>query len=81
MFKTASRTFLVLFLLLCRNSPNREQDASVFRLRDYTQLDAHPVGLLWTSDQPVAEAVDYSTNTIDEHRMPAAGFEPATLAN
>jgi len=40
---------------------------SFFRLLDYTQLDTHPVGLLWTSDQHVAEAADNTTNTTDEH--------------
>jgi hypothetical protein len=40
----------------------------------------HSIGLLWTSDQLIAEAATYktTTNTRDEHAYPQEGFEPAT---
>jgi len=42
----------------------------------------HPVGLLWASDQPVAEAATYTTHNKHNRRtsMPSAGFEPAIPA-
>ena len=39
------------------------------------------VGLLWTSDRPVAETSTLQHTTITKHRtsMPPAGYEPAIL--
>jgi hypothetical protein len=36
----------------------------------------HPVGLHWTSDQPVAEAATYTTNKCKEHPCPQWGSNP-----
>jgi hypothetical protein len=50
---------------------------------DHIQL-THTVGLLWTSDQTVAEASTYTGQHNIEHKrqttMPSAGFEPMTQA-
>jgi hypothetical protein len=40
----------------------------------------HTVGLLWTSDQPIAEAYTYTGQHKRQTSMPSAGFEPATPA-
>jgi hypothetical protein len=40
----------------------------------------HTVGLLWTSDQPVAEASTYTGQHKRQTSMPRAGLEPATPA-
>jgi hypothetical protein len=40
----------------------------------------HTVGLLWTSDQPVAETYTYTGQHKRQTSMPRAGFEPATAA-
>jgi hypothetical protein len=40
----------------------------------------HTVGLLWMSDQPVAEASNYTGQHNRQTSMPRAGFEPATPA-
>jgi hypothetical protein len=47
------------------------------------QTDTHSVGLLWTSDQPVAEAATYTAHNKQRRRasMSSAGFEPAILAS
>jgi hypothetical protein len=59
----------------------------MLRFLDHTQLDTHkntyihtgPVGRLWMSDQPVAEAATYATQNKHNRRtsMPSMGFEPA----
>jgi hypothetical protein len=40
----------------------------------------HTVELLWTSDQPVAEASTYTRQHNRQTSIPRAGFEPATPA-
>ena len=50
--------------------------------RPHTSRDTHPLQILCTSDQPVAEAANYATH--NKHKgqtfMPSAGFEPAITA-
>jgi hypothetical protein len=50
----------------------------------HTHTIRHTVGLLWTSDQTVAEASTYIRQYDIKHKiqifMPSAGFEPATPA-
>jgi hypothetical protein len=46
------------------------------RARTHTHTHTHTVGLLWTSDQPVAEAATYTTNTTDEHPCPQRDLSP-----
>jgi len=48
----------------------------------HKHLDAHPAGLLWTSDQLFAQSATYATHSNRKKRtsMPSAGFEPATPA-
>jgi hypothetical protein len=66
------------------NSPTQAQAVSLLRFRDHTQLDTHththPVGLLWTSDQPVTESATYTTHKKHKRRtyMHSAEIEPAT---
>jgi hypothetical protein len=51
--------------------------------RGFLITQRHTVGLLWTSDQPVAEATQNNTTYILNMRqtsMPWVGFEPATPA-
>jgi len=43
----------------------------------HTHTQKHPVGLFWTSDQLVAGAHNYTTNTSGRISVPSAGFEPA----
>jgi hypothetical protein len=45
----------------------------------HTHTQTRPVGLLWTSDQLVAEAATYTTHNTHKRRtsMPSAGFETA----
>jgi hypothetical protein len=40
----------------------------------------HTVELLWTSDQPVAEACTYTGQHNRQISIPSSGFEPATPA-
>ena len=48
----------------------------------HTNARARAVGLLWTSDQPVAETSNQLHTTFPRQTsMPAAGFEPAITAN
>ena len=58
------------------------QAATLLRSLDHTQLDTQSVGLLWTSDQPVAEAATCSTHNNRKGRTckPSAGFEPVIPA-
>jgi hypothetical protein len=51
----------------------------MLRFLDHTQLDKQPEGLLWTSDQLVAEAATYTTRNKRKRRtsMPSAGLESA----
>jgi hypothetical protein len=44
-----------------------------------SHTNAHSVGLLWRSDQSIAEAVTYATHNEHKRRtcMPSAGFKPA----
>jgi hypothetical protein len=52
---------------------------SLFRFLYYTQLDTRPLGLLWASDQLVAETATCTTHNKHNRRtyMPSAGHEPA----
>ena len=43
---------------------------------DRTRLDTYSIGILWTSDQPVAEDATYTTH---EKGMPSVEFETPTL--
>ena len=56
----------------------------MLRFPDHTQLYTHtqPVGLLWTSDQPIAVAATYTTHKKQTRRisMPSGKFEPAITA-
>jgi hypothetical protein len=51
-------------------------------LGDHAQLHTHTVGLLWMSDQIVAEAATYTTHNKYKRQtsMPSAGFEHAIPA-
>ena len=73
-----------LVFILWRNSRTRTWAASLMLFLDHTQLDTltHSVGLLWTSDQLVAETATYETHNKHKRRIsiPLAEFEPATPA-
>ena len=69
------------------NSPPRAWVASLLRFLDHTQLNTHPVGILRTSDQLVAEAAAYTDNKQEtnvyalggirtQYRSNQAGFRP-----
>jgi hypothetical protein len=53
--------------------------AQTVRWHTITYIHTHTVGLLWTTDQPVAEATAYTTHSKRKRRtsMPSAGFKPA----
>ena len=63
------------------NRPNQASATSLWSFIDHTQVDTHThtfgVGLLWTSDQPFAEAATYTTHEKHKGRtpMPSAEFE------
>jgi len=58
-------TLSFFFLTVWRNSPTRAQAASLLRFpgHTHTHTHTHTVGLLWTRDQPVAEAGPYLHKT------------------
>jgi len=60
------------------NTPTGDKVASLLRFQDHT----HPVGLLWMSDQLVAQAPTYTTH--NKHRRPnpmtSSGFERTITA-
>jgi hypothetical protein len=67
------------YYFLWRNSPTMAKTTSLLRFLDRP----HHVGLLWRSDQPVADAATYTTHSKHKRRtpMPPAPFElviPAT---
>lgn len=47
--------------------------------RSHTQLDVHPAGLVWTTDQLVADVTTYTIHNKHNRRtsVPSAEFEPA----
>jgi hypothetical protein len=51
-------------------------------INTHKHTHTHPVGLLWTSDQPVAEVATYTTHNKHKRRtyMPSQGFKPANPA-
>jgi hypothetical protein len=51
-----------------------------FRVSVITHTIRHTIGLLWTSDQPVAETSTYTGQHNMQTSMPWAGFESATPA-
>ena len=68
-----------VYVILLRNTPTGAYAAPLLRFLNHTQRHTQPVGLLWTGDQPVAEAATYTTH--NKHNgptsVPLAGFEPA----
>ena len=47
----------------------------------HNRVYPHAIGLLWTSDQPVAEAATYTTHSKHTRTsMPSAGFKPTIPA-
>ena len=62
------------------SQPSWAKASSLLRFRDDTQLDTpHSVGLLRTSDRPVAAASAWQTHNTYKRQtpQPPAGFEPA----
>jgi len=77
-----SAMFLCLFVWFWRNTPQWARAASCTWFLDQHNDAAQSVGLLWTSDQLVAET--YSLTTHDSHNretsMWPVGFEPTISA-
>ena len=72
--------FILMFSLitfLWRNSPNWGLGHLIV---DVSKSHTHPVGLLWTSDQLVAEVAQPHNKHKARTSLPSAGFEPAFLA-
>ena len=69
-----------IFLWPC--SPTRTQAAPLVRLLDRTQTYTQPVGILWTSDQLVAEPATYKTHNKNQRRtsVHSAGFKTTVPA-
>ena len=70
---------IALIFILWRYSPTRVWGASLFRFLHHTQLGhTHRAGLLWTSDQPVAQAATYTTHNKQNRRtsMPQPDSNP-----
>jgi hypothetical protein len=74
-------TDCTVLISLWHSKPNRDKAASLLRFLDQTQLDTHtqPLGLLWTSDRPVADAATRPTYN-NQTFMPLSGFESAIPA-
>jgi len=55
---------------------------AIRHIHTHTHTHTHTVGLLWTSDQLVAEAATYTTHYKHKRRtsVPSAGLEPTILA-
>ena len=71
------------FFLVCHCDPTRDMASSCLRFPDHTHNDApQSVGLLWTSNQLVAETStwQHTTLTTDKHPCPPVGFEPTISA-
>jgi hypothetical protein len=88
-FSPESSIFFCLYFkteLLWRWSQNGNQGVTFLRFLDYTQLDmhthTHTGGILWTSDQPVAETANYTARNKNKTKisMPSAWFEPTIPA-
>jgi hypothetical protein len=74
-----SRQYYQHFLFMIWHS-HWVRATSLLRLHDQTQFDTpHSVGLLWTSDRPVAGDLYLTTHNIHKRQtyMPSAGFELA----
>ena len=61
--------------------PRGPRDSSLSRLHDHTQTHTHSLGLLWTSDQLVAETYTDNTHSRQTSIPPPLGFEPAIPAS
>jgi hypothetical protein len=80
---TACKNFLLLLLLLSGITPLYESEPSELWGFEITHSDTpQSVGLLWTSDQPVAETSTCQTHNTHNRQtsMPPVGFEPAIPA-
>ena len=73
----------IYYLFLWRCGPTRAMASSFLRFLDHTQDASQSVGLLWTSDQLVAEtsAWQHITITTDKQPCPPVGFEPTISAS
>ena len=71
-----------LHFSLWHNIPSRAQTALFLRFLDHTDTHTHPVGLLQTTDHPVAEVATYTTHNKHKRRIsvPSPEFEPAIPA-
>ena len=67
-----------LFHRLCCNNFQEARASSLTRFLNHTQRRTTSVGLLWTSDQLVAETStwQHTTLTTDKYPCPPVGFEP-----
>jgi len=88
-FKTQFRTLLTLLteqpISFLARRPRVCQGLLIHEVSKHTQNDApQSVGLLWTSDQLVAETSTWQQQQQQQHSqqtsMPPAGFEPTTSA-
>jgi hypothetical protein len=60
-----------LILFSVAQQPNSGPSRLTVMFLHHTQLDTHPVVLLWTSDQLVAEAAIYTTHNKKEKNIHA----------
>jgi hypothetical protein len=82
---TVDNLLLFFVLMLCsfvhsfiHSQALRVQDGTLASLFGFSWSHTyrHTVGLLWTSDQPVAETSTYTEQHNRQTSMPRAGFEP-----
>jgi hypothetical protein len=70
-----------IYVLSVTQQPNSSLSRLVVKVPKSNKIrhTPHPLGLLWTSDQPVAETATYTTCNKHKRRtsMPSAGFGPA----
>jgi hypothetical protein len=74
----------VMFFFQWRNSPQWGQGILIIRASRSHSDTPHLIGLLWTSDQPGAEASTRQHTTLKRDRqisMPPAGLEPTIPAS
>ena len=72
----------MFFVSFWCDSPQWAMASPFLRFLDHTNAAPLSVGLLWTSDQPVAETStwQHTTLTTDKHSMPPVGFKPTVSA-
>ena len=79
---THTHTYIYIYIMAL-TAQSRAMASSFLRLSRSNSDTSKSVGLLWASDQPVAQTStrQHTTITTDRHPCPPVGFEPAIPAS